>query len=427
MRSSLNLNKINRSFDGLRDSIKGASDISESISTNLDESIKVDRQRISMSSKMFARKRDLLRRRSKEELLEASGISGSIRNTGRVIRKTTRGFLGRILDFVGKVLIGWLFLNLPKIIKLSQDLVKRMKGYFDILTGFTQNVTLFFTGFQNNLKEIGEKLSAIDFDTSLKQVTDFMRRVRDSFTRITLGTIKAINKFVGSTEDEMARQIGPEFYEMYKRLSGKPTDEGEDNQEETDTEGGEDDGEDLERISNEKLIENGIQNLKDKQGGKLTESQKSIVDSNNLMDIHEMLESNGFQIYIDEDTGGMAYFDQAFIAQFEKMFNEGNVRPLTLNEIPYRDKSEDDGISYDKIKENIENNAIIESINKNVFRDQLQLPDSIDNIDIDVPLDALKNFFRQNIMREENLNTDGGINNNNKIIKDQAKQKVDGP
>ena len=302
-----------------------------------------------------------------------------------------------------------------------------MKGYFDILTGFTQNVVLFFTRFQNNLKEIGEKLRAIDFDTSLKQVTDFMRRVRDSFTRITLGTIKAINKFVGSTEDEMARQIGPEFYEMYKRLSGKPTDEGEDNQEETDTEGGEDDGEDLERISNEKLIENGIQNLKDKQGGKLTESQKSIVDSNNLMDIHEMLESNGFQIYIDEDTGGMAYFDQAFIAQFEKMFNEGNVRPLTLNEIPYRDKSEDDGISYDKIKENIENNAIIESINKNVFRDQLQLPDSIDNIDIDVPLDALKNFFRQNIMREENLNTDGGINNNNKIIKDQAKQKVDGP
>ena len=426
MRSSLNLNKINRSFDGLRDSIKGASDMSESISTNLDESIKVDRQRISMSSRMFARKRDLLRRRSKEELLEASGISGSIRNTGRVIRKTTRGFLGRILDFVGKVLIGWLFLNLPKIIKLSQDLVKRMKGYFDILTGFTQNVTLFFTGFQNNLKEIGEKLSAIDFDTSLKQVTDFMIRVRDSFTRITLGTIKAINKFVGSTEDEMARQIGPEFYEMYKRLSGKGTDE-EDDEEETDTEGGEDDGEDLERISNEKLIENGIQNLKDKQGGKLTESQKSIVDSNNLMDIHEMLESNGFQIYIDEDTGGMAYFDQAFIAQFEKMFNEGNVRPLTLNEIPYRDKSEDDGISYDKIKENIENNAIIESINKNVFRNQLQLPDSIDNIDIDVPLDALKNFFRQNIMREENLNTDGGINNNNKIIKDQAKQKVDGP
>lgn len=429
MRSSLNLNKINRSFDGLRDSIKGASDISESISTNLDESIKVDKQSISMSQKMFARKRDLLRRRSKEELLEASGISGSIRNTGRVIRKTTRGFLGRILDFVGKVLIGWLFLNLPKIIKLSQDLVKRMKGYFDILTGFTQNVTLFFTGFQNNLKEIGEKLSAIDFDTSLKQVTDFMRRVRDSFTRITLGTIKAINKFVGLNEDEMARQIGPEFYEMYKRLSGKGTDEEENDEEETDTEGGEDQDqdEDLERISNEKLIENGIQNLKDKQGGKLTESQKSIIDSNNLMDIHEMLESNGFQIYIDEDTGGMAYFDQAFIAQFEKMFNEGNVRPLTLNEIPYRDKSDDDGLSYEKIKENVENNAIMESINKNIFRNQLQLPDSIDNIDIDVPLDALKNFFRQNIMREENLNNNSDINNNNKIIKDQAKQKVDGP
>ena len=211
-------------------------------------------------------------------------------------------------------------------------------------------------------------------------------------------------------------------------MSGKGTDEEENDEEETDTEGGEDQDqdEDLERISNEKLIENGIQNLKDKQGGKLTESQKSIIESNNLMDIHEMLESNGFQIYIDEDTGGMAYFDQAFIAQFEKMFNEGNVRPLTLNEIPYRDKSDDDGLSYEKIKENVENNAIMESINKNIFRNQLQLPDSIDNIDIDVPLDALKNFFRQNIMREENLNNNSDINNNNKIIKDKSKQKVDG-
>ena len=32
------------------------------------------------------------------------------------------------------------------------------------------------------------------------------------------------------------------------------------------------------------------------------------------------------------------------VSSVEKMFNEGNVRPLTLNEIPYRDKSDDDGI-----------------------------------------------------------------------------------
>ena len=115
MRSPINLNRINKSFDGLRESIKGAKDISQSISSNLDESIKVDRQRISMSSRMFARKRDLMRRRSKEELLEASGITSAIRNTGKVIKKTTRGFLGRILDFVGTVIMGWaIFLPRPK-------------------------------------------------------------------------------------------------------------------------------------------------------------------------------------------------------------------------------------------------------------------------------------------------------------------------
>ena len=322
MRSPINLNRINKSFDGLRESIKGAKDISQSISSNLDESIKVDRQRISMSSRMFARKRDLMRRRSKEELLEASGITSAIRNTGKVIKKTTRGFLGRILDFVGTVIMGWAILNLPKIIKLAQDLMKRMKKYFDILTGFTQNLTVFFTGFQNNLKEISEKLRAIDFEPTLNQIKNFMKKVQDSFTRITIGTVQTINKFLGASEDEMARQVSPEFYELYKRLSGAST-SGEDDRED---DGAEDDDasdvSDLERVSNEELIKNGIQNLKDKQGGKLTKDQQDRINNNDYMDIHEMLESNGFQIYVDEDTGGMAYFDQTIVAQFQKKFDD---------------------------------------------------------------------------------------------------------
>lgn len=428
MRSPINLNRINKSFDGLRESIKGAKDISQSISSNLDESIKVDRQRISMSSRMFARKRDLMRRRSKEELLEASGITSAIRNTGKVIKKTTRGFLGRILDFVGTVIMGWAILNLPKIIKLAQDLMKRMKKYFDILTGFTQNLTVFFTGFQNNLKEISEKLRAIDFEPTLNQIKNFMKKVQDSFTRITIGTVQTINKFLGASEDEMARQVSPEFYELYKRLSGASTsgedDEKDDEAEDDDTS----DDSNMQRMSNEELIKNGIQNLKDKQGGKLTKDQQDRINNNDYMDIHEMLESNGFQIYVDEETGGMAYFDQTIVGQFQKQFDDGNVRPLTLNEIPYGDGKPpgSNNINYEDIKEKIEKSPIIESLNKNILRDQFQLPESVDQIDIDIPFDRMKDFFNNGIMREDpNYFDNNDINNNNKIIKDQAKQQVD--
>ena len=429
MRSPINLNRINKSFDGLRESIKGAKDISQSISSNLDESIKVDRQRISMSSRMFARKRDLMRRRSKEELLEASGITSAIRNTGKVIKKTTRGFLGRILDFVGTVIMGWAILNLPKIIKLAQDLMKRMKKYFDILTGFTQNLTVFFTGFQNNLKEIGEKLRAIDFEPTLNQIKNFMKKVQDSFTRITIGTVQTINKFLGASEDEMARQVSPEFYELYKRLSGAST-SGEDDEEddENDDDDSASDDSNMQRMSNEELIKNGIQNLKDKQGGKLTKDQQDRIDNNDYMDIHEMLESNGFQIYVDEDTGGMAYFDQTIVAQFQKKFDDGNVRPLTLNEIPYGNGKPpgSKNINYEDIKEKIEKSPIIESLNKNMLRDQFQLPESVDQINIDIPFDRMKDFFNKGIMREDpNYFDNNDINNNNKIIKDQAKQQVD--
>ena len=56
------------------------------------------------------------KRKEKEELLEASGVVASFRRSREIIQKKTKGFLGRLLDFVGSVLVGWALLNLPKII-----------------------------------------------------------------------------------------------------------------------------------------------------------------------------------------------------------------------------------------------------------------------------------------------------------------------
>ena len=136
MRSIINLNNINRSLSSLGRSVQGAIKRTENISENVKKRNLEKKEFISVSKEFFAKRRDLQRRREKEELLEASSIVGILKSSGRSIRKKTKGFLGRILEFIGKLILGWAILNLPKIIKISQDVIKRMQKYFAVLTKF---------------------------------------------------------------------------------------------------------------------------------------------------------------------------------------------------------------------------------------------------------------------------------------------------
>ena len=129
MKSTINLNSINRSLSGLSESVKNANERSEKISDNIKDRNLAKKKSISMSAEFFAKRRDNQRRKEKEDLLEAGSVMGILKSSGKAIQRTTKGFLGRILDFVGTIILGWAILNLPKIIKIAQDLIKRMQKY----------------------------------------------------------------------------------------------------------------------------------------------------------------------------------------------------------------------------------------------------------------------------------------------------------
>ena len=65
MRSNLNLRNINRSITGLSGALKSARLKSDEISDNLKKRNLKDKEGISMSSKLFARRRDAQRRKEK--------------------------------------------------------------------------------------------------------------------------------------------------------------------------------------------------------------------------------------------------------------------------------------------------------------------------------------------------------------------------
>ena len=83
------------------------------------------RRLIGKDNEFFRRRRENVRRKDREDELEASSVQGIAKRTGSITAASTRGFLGRILDFFGIILIGWFVNNLPQILEGINKLIKR--------------------------------------------------------------------------------------------------------------------------------------------------------------------------------------------------------------------------------------------------------------------------------------------------------------
>ena len=99
-----------------------------------------------MDNVLFRRRRESVKRKEQEDIIESSTIGGAIKRTGRAIADSTRGFMGRLFDFVGIIIVGWLVNNLPKIIDQAQGLIRRVTQVGRILGAFVYRVNLFLQG-----------------------------------------------------------------------------------------------------------------------------------------------------------------------------------------------------------------------------------------------------------------------------------------
>ena len=226
MRTALNLNSINRSLGSLSTTVKSAVKRSEGIDDSIRKNIIAKKESISISQRLFAKRRDLQRRREKEDLLEAGGVMGALKAGSKIIQRKTKGFLGRILDFIGTIIIGWAILNLPKIIKIAEDLIKRVQKYFGVLSSFVNSVATMFRDLGDRLKEISVRLLPFNFTAFQDQITSFMAKIRNAFDQLVLNTIKTIKVFSDKSERELAEEIGlADVFDQMNNQGETPTED----------------------------------------------------------------------------------------------------------------------------------------------------------------------------------------------------------
>ena len=411
MRSTLNLNNIRRSLSGLSDSVKGAIKRSEQISDNIKDRNLAKKESISMSAEFFAKRRDNLRRKEKEDILEAGSVMGILRSSGKAIQRTTKGFLGRILDFVGTIILGWAILNLPKIIKVAQDLIKRMQLYFGILSKFVNDVASLFTSFGNNIKEVGQQILQFNFLPFKDQIESFMTKIRNAFDQLVLNTIKTVKVFSDKTERELAEELG--LLNLYDKLNkGEPLPESEDVDKDPNNE--KDDEDDTENLSQDDLIKQGIEQLKIFRGGELTKTDTRKIKGKSNQEIHDYLIEGEKLILMRSKVNGTIQYMllKDYLAENTLTGNrlDEYLEPVPRNYFSLEASTfSDDGMSDENIK------RLMELEDKGIYGDDamdiiegrkklidFQLPEQNNNINVDVPIEVNKSGF--NFMGTENGN-----------------------
>ena len=223
--SAINLSNINKAVTGVTETVRKSKLLIDDISEKIGKTNERIKTKISDSAKLFQRRQQAIRRKVREDLIEASGLGGAMRRTNKIISTSTRGFLGRILDFVGTILVGWAIVNIPKIVKLAENLMKRLNKFFKIITGFTNGLTEFFTKFTAELKSIFSSLSQIDLQGIGDQMTNIVTRLQKAFRRMESGFIREVLGFSKMSDKDLIKNFGTDVDDVVKEEVEKNVDE----------------------------------------------------------------------------------------------------------------------------------------------------------------------------------------------------------
>lgn len=181
VKPSKSLLNIRSGIKSIKDSFSGLRKNSENLNEVMLKKTKVKRESIARNYILSQRRKEEERRKNREDLLEASTIGGAIKRQGRAIASSTKGFLGRIMDFLGTLLVGWLLTNLPSIITMAQELIARIQRLYTIVTGFFNNTVNLFKGFGKLLSAVGKNILTFDFTDSKGRVESALKDLGGTF------------------------------------------------------------------------------------------------------------------------------------------------------------------------------------------------------------------------------------------------------
>ena len=195
LRSSISINSIRDSVSNFSKGLTESNVVANQIVEKTRETNKFKSTLIRKEGEYFRRRRENVRRKDREDELESTSISGITKKEGNIIQRSTRGFLGRILDFFGIILIGWFVNTLPKILKAVQALISRIQKFIGLLTGFVDGLKDFFVGIGEGIRTAFESLPKFPFDSFKSEVEEVIEKLVGGLARLQEDFVNAAKEF----------------------------------------------------------------------------------------------------------------------------------------------------------------------------------------------------------------------------------------
>ena len=194
--------KSSISIDGIRNSVrlfnKGIA-VARNISSDiLEKTRERNRFKQTLSAKdneYFRRRQENIKRKQREDELEAQDVKKLPKTKGNIITRSTRGLLGRLLDFLGVLLVGFVINNLPRIQKAITSVVEKIKKVIAILDPFIKGVQFFLQGIGLVIDNVLKVFKGFDFSKDKKKIEESIESANNNLFKLDQDFIVVTNEF----------------------------------------------------------------------------------------------------------------------------------------------------------------------------------------------------------------------------------------
>ena len=195
LKSSISIKSMRDSVAKFNKGLNAAKKSAFEIVKNTKESNLFKRTLISSDNNFFRKRQENIRRKDREDEIEAVSLSGAVKQKGAILAKSTRGFLGRLLDFVGILLIGWAVTNLPKIIAALSGLINLIRRVTKILGTFVNAIKDIIAGIGSVISEALSKIPFFDYQKNKKGIEENIEKTSGGLARLDQQLVQTGNEF----------------------------------------------------------------------------------------------------------------------------------------------------------------------------------------------------------------------------------------
>ncbi len=160
---------------------------SKKVASNVKKAVvkkrKINKETFMSKDRTQKKKLEMDKRKQEEELLEKRNNKEKKPNPQKTMRKGG-GVLQKIIDFISTILIGWVVVNLPKIIESVKGVIQKIKDIYNNITGLFGSFGEFFSGIKDIIGGTLDKLKNIDFSNIGEKIKEKITGLKDAFTNM---------------------------------------------------------------------------------------------------------------------------------------------------------------------------------------------------------------------------------------------------